>query len=261
MTTGRLAAAAGYSVQQVRDLERLGVIPPVVRMPNGYRRFGPEHVRALHAYRALVVAVGPVEARSVMHEVQVLPYDEALARVVELHSGLARARAESLAALRALDTIVDEAAHDAPPLPGDAMSITELANAIGVRSSTLRFWEKEGLVAPERIDRNAARSYSPAAARDARIVAALRAGGYRIPAVRAAMAAIGTDGGTGVARDALHKRLRTIAAQSEALLRAGTDISDLIGNGTPPSANSNPKSATATAHLSPSPRAGTADDS
>ncbi|MFF0240524.1 MerR family transcriptional regulator [Rhodococcus pyridinivorans] len=261
MTTGRLAAATGYSVQQVRDLERLGVIPSAVRMPNSYRRFGPEHVTALRAYRALAVAVGPVEARRVMHDVQVLPYDEALARVVELHSGLARARAESLTALRALDTIVDEAAHDAPPLPGDAMSITALANAIGVRSSTLRFWEKEGLVAPERIDRNAARSYSPAAARDARIVAALRAGGYSIPAVRAVMAAIGTDNDTDTARDALHERLHTIAVQSEMLLRAGADIANLIENRTPRSSNSNPKSATATAHSSPSPRAGTADDS
>ncbi|WP_277370268.1 MerR family transcriptional regulator [Rhodococcus rhodochrous] len=260
MTTGHLAAAAGYSVQQVRDLERLGVIPPAVRMPNGYRRFGPEHVTALRAYRALAVAVGPVEARSVMHDVQALPYDEALARVVELHSGLARARAESLAALRALDTIVDEAAHDAPALPGDAMSITELANAIGVRSSTLRFWEKEGLVAPERIERTTVRSYSPAAARDARIVAALRAGGYRIPAVRAVMAAIGTGDGTGAARDALHERLRTIAAQSEALLRAGTDIAALIGNGTARSANSSPTTAAAMARSSPSPRVGTADD-
>ncbi|WP_371746851.1 MerR family transcriptional regulator [Rhodococcus pyridinivorans] len=73
MTTGRLAAATGYSVQQVRDLERLGVIPSAVRMPNSYRRFGPEHVTALRAYRALAVAVGPVEARRVMHDVQVLP--------------------------------------------------------------------------------------------------------------------------------------------------------------------------------------------
>ncbi|MGU3586155.1 MerR family transcriptional regulator [Rhodococcus sp. C26F] len=261
MTTGRLAAAAGYSVQQVRDLERLGVIPPAVRMPNGYRRFGPEHVTALRAYRALAVAVGPVEARSVMHDVQVLPYDVALARVVELHSGLARARAESLAAFRALDVIGDEAAHDAPPLPGDAMSITELANAIGVQSSTLRFWEKEGLVAPERIDRTTVRSYSPSAARDARIVAALRAGGYRIPAVRTVMAVIGTDNDTDTARDALHERLHTIAVQSETLLRAGTDIANLIENRTPRSPNSNPKSATATAHSSPSPRVGTADDS
>ncbi|WP_443209329.1 MerR family transcriptional regulator [Rhodococcus rhodochrous] len=257
MTTGRLAAAAGYSVQQVRDLERLGMIPPAVRMTNGYRRFGPEHLTALRAYRALAAAVGPVEARSVMHDVQVLPYDEALARVVELHSGLARARDECLAALRALDVIVDEAAHDAPPLPGDAMSITELANAIGVRSSALRFWEKEGLVAPERIDRNNIRSYSPAAARNARIVAALRAGGYRIPAVRAVMASIGTDGETDTARDALHERLRTVAVQSEALLRAGADIATLIGNVAPLSTISNPTSAVATARLSPSPPAGT----
>ena len=40
-TTSGLAAASGYSVQQVRDLERLGVTPPAKRQPNGYHHFGP----------------------------------------------------------------------------------------------------------------------------------------------------------------------------------------------------------------------------
>lgn len=39
-TTSSLATATGYSVQQVRDLERLGVIPSTFRQPNGYRQFG-----------------------------------------------------------------------------------------------------------------------------------------------------------------------------------------------------------------------------
>lgn len=227
-TTSQLASATGYSVQQVRDLEHLGVVPPAVRQPNGYRRFGSEHITALRAYRHLAMAVGPVVARSTMREAQTLPYDQAIARIVALHVALARSRDDSLAAVHALDSIVEEDAHDAVPTPADSMSITELSNAIGVRSSTLRFWEQQGLVTPDRAPGLNTRHYPLAAIRDARIVAALRAGGYRIPAVQAVMESLRTVRGTDDARAALQNRLRTVAAQSESLLRAGTDIADLI---------------------------------
>src|SRR5690625_6266901 len=62
-STSQLAAAAGYSVQQIRDLERLGVIPAARRKSNGYRAFEPVHLQALAVYRSLAVAIGPVPAR------------------------------------------------------------------------------------------------------------------------------------------------------------------------------------------------------
>ena len=227
-TTSRLAAIAGYSVQQIRDLEHLDVIPPAVREPNGYRRFSTVHVTALRAYRQLAMAVGPVIARATMREMRGLPYDEAVARMVALHVGLARSRDQTLAALHALDSIVDERAHEPASAPEDSMSITELSAALGVRSSALRFWERQGLISPERPDGLTARRYRPDAIADARIVTALRAGGYRIPAVQTVMASLRTTDGTRYARDALHERLHNIAAQSEALLLAGTDIAVLL---------------------------------
>lgn len=227
-TTSALASATGYSVQQVRDLERLGVIPAAVRQSNGYRRFGSEHLTALRAYRQLAIAVGPVVARSTMREAQTLAYDQAIARIVALHVALARSRADCLAAIDALDSIVQEGTDDAAPAPEDSMSITELANAIGVRSSTLRFWDQQGLVIPDRTPGLNTRHYPLAAIRDARIVAALRAGGYRIPAVQAVMESLRTVPATDDTRAALQSRLHTVAAQSEALLRAGTDLVDLI---------------------------------
>lgn len=227
-TTSRLAAVSGYSVQQIRDLEHLGVIPPAVRQPNGYRQFTGIHVTALRAYRHLAIAVGPVVARATMREMRHLPRDEAIARIVALHVDLARSRDDTIAALRALDGIVEESAHDLPAAPGDTMSITELSTALGVRSSTLRFWEHEGLIAPEREGPVAARRYTPDAVRDARIVAALRAGGYRIPAVRTVTTSLRLLGNTADAREALRDRLQSIATRSDALLRAGTDLSDLL---------------------------------
>ncbi len=176
------------------------------------------HLVALRAYRNLAVAVGPVVARTTMREVRALPYDEAIARIVGLHVALARCRDDTMTALQALDSIVDESVHEAPALPGDSMTITELSLALGVRSSTLRFWEQQGLITPER--RGGAHTRLPAgSSRDARIVAALRAGGYRVPAVRAIMTSLVGTGDPAEARDALHGRLRSIASRSEALLR------------------------------------------
>lgn len=231
LSTHAVAHTAGYSVQQVRDLERLGTIPPAHRSANGYRRFDTTHVVALRAYRRLAQAVGPVVARRLMQELQLLPYDEAVARVVALHTELARARDEAVAALQALGAIAAEADTDDPGGPADVMTITELAEALGVRSSTLRFWEREGLVDPHRDGPLKARVYPLEAVRDARIVTALRAGGHRIPAVRAVMTSLHSVEGMGDARKALEGRLRKIAAQSAALLRAGADLADLLEPG------------------------------
>lgn len=229
-TTSQVAARAGCSPQQVRDLERLGVIPAARRQPNGYRCFGAGHLRALKAYRQLAIAVGPVVARAVMRDMRVLPHDEAIARIIALHVGLNRAREETLAALHALDGIVAERSDGTVATPDDSMGITQLASALGVRSSTLRFWEREGLIASERTGRINARIYAGEAIGEARIVAALRAGGYGIPAVRSVLESLRGAAAGGDARRALEARLRGIATRSEALLRAGAGIADLLAS-------------------------------
>lgn len=212
----------------MRDLERLGVIPPAPRRPNGYRQFTMVHATGLRAYRELAFSVGPVSARGIMSELRDLPYDEAVARIVGLHVDLALSRENTLAAVRALDSIVDEADHEAAAVPEDSMNITELSTALGVRSSTLRFWEQEGLITPERSGSRGARNYPVDSIRKARIVVALRSGGYRIPAIRAVMASLDSIYDGLDARDALQGRLQNIAAQSDALLRAGASISAFL---------------------------------
>ncbi|MEV0841574.1 MerR family transcriptional regulator [Actinocatenispora sera] len=230
MTTAAVAAASGYSVQQVRDLERLGVIPAAARSGNGYRRFGPAHVDALRAYRALAYAVGPVEARQAMRAVRHRPPAEGAALICGFHARLNEERAQALAARLALESIRAEAGTDAEPVDGDSMTITELSQALGVRASTLRFWEKAGLVAPDRVGTPAgtARRYPLAAIREARIVAALRAGGYRIPDVLAAITAVRDLSEVGGSLAALDARLAAIADRALALLRAGELLAEII---------------------------------
>jgi len=223
LRTSDVARASGYSVQQVRDLERLGVIPPSGRSANGYRRFSAAHLVALRAYRSLATAVGPHVARRTLREARTLPFDEAVALVGSLHVRLAKERDDALVARRALQTIQ----HEPRDEPGASMTITELSGALGVRPSTLRFWEDEGLVRPERVTSLKARRYPPDAVRDARVAAALRAAGYRIPAVRHAIDAVrrlDVDD----TLEALSARLTDIGQRTSALLEAGTDVVRLL---------------------------------
>ncbi|MFF2267889.1 MerR family transcriptional regulator [Cellulosimicrobium cellulans] len=244
LRTSDVARAAGCSVQQVRDLEALGVLPPAGRSANGYRAFGDEHVLAVRAYRGLATAVGPVAARRALRDARSLPLDEAASLVSRLHVTLAREREEALAARRALLAIRSEgdgAAASPGETPtvaetdGSVLTITELAAALGVRASTLRFWEHEGLLAPERVASRtgavSARRYPAAAVREARVVAALRAAGYRVPEVRHAIDALrGATGPTDVADPlaALDARLDAIAHRTLALLEAGHDVARLL---------------------------------
>ena len=66
LRTVDVARRAGYSVQQVRDLERDGVLPPVLRSPAGYRSYTAVHVQAALAYRAFAAGIGPVDAKELM---------------------------------------------------------------------------------------------------------------------------------------------------------------------------------------------------
>ncbi|MEV0584331.1 MerR family transcriptional regulator [Nonomuraea sp. NPDC050310] len=229
LRTAEVARRSGYSLQQVRDLERLGVVPPAVRQENGYRAYHETHVLALRAYRGLAAAAGPVEARRLLAELWGRPLAEAAAAVGAVHVRLAREREETLGALEALRAI--QAEPGAPEQEEDAMTITELAGALNVRPSTLRFWEQEGLVVPERVTSLRARRYGVAAIRAARVVAALRGSGYGIAAVREIVGALPR---LDDADRILRERLDRIAVRTVALLRAGADLATVLDHLTPP---------------------------
>ncbi|WP_231955743.1 MerR family transcriptional regulator [Occultella aeris] len=244
LRTVEVARRSGYSVQQVRDLERLGVIPAAPRSVNGYRRYTQVHVSALRAYRALAVAAGPVPARRLLRDLRSSTVSDAAAAISALHARLHRERGDLLAAQDALRAIAAESegassdglaergaaepsgAAGGVPVPTDAMSITELAQALDVRTSTLRHWEHEGLLRPDRVTSLRVRSYDLQATRTARIVAALRGAGYGVDAVRDLVARLGHD--VVVASGIVDARLEQLGTRTVALLRAGADLADLI---------------------------------
>ncbi|MGY1609032.1 MerR family transcriptional regulator [Geodermatophilus sp. SYSU D00700] len=182
LRTVDVARRAGYSVQQVRDLEREGALPPAGRTPAGNRVLTDGHVQAALAYRAFAAAVGPVEARRIVRTANRGPVTELLALVDGAHARLHTERRDLQLAQEAARAIAAEPVDD--PRPSDAMSVSELAGALGVRPSTSCHWDAEGLVVPCRSSPGRARTYTPGDVRDARVVHQLRRAGYGIGARR-----------------------------------------------------------------------------
>ncbi|MDV3125314.1 MerR family DNA-binding transcriptional regulator [Mycobacterium sp. 21AC1] len=236
LRTADVAQRTGYSVQQIRNLERAGVLPTAPRTASGYRVYSHAHVRSVDAYRAFAAAVGPVDAKRIMRVVQGTA-SEALELVDEAHAQIHTQRRDLRLAQRAVATIVDEPLDDARP--SDSMTISELAGALGVRVSALRHWEAEGLITAGR-SAGRVRRYAPRDVRDVRIVHQLRLAGYRIPPLRALMPLLrdGQDwddvGATLSAReDDLARRSRELLAGAAALhlLLSSTGQSDLTRDG------------------------------
>jgi DNA-binding transcriptional MerR regulator len=221
-----VARATGYSVQQVRNLEHEGVLPLAARTASGYRIYTDVHLHSALAYRALAAGTGPVEAKRVMRAVHTRQADQALAHVDAAHARLDRERRDLALAKEAAAAISAELIGD--ERPSDAMRVSELASALGVRPSTLRHWDAEGLVVPDRLSAYGARRYSPAQVRDARIVHQLRSAGYRIALLQTLLPELRCgrrwrDVAAGLAALDAH-----IAGRSRALLDAAAALSVIV---------------------------------
>lgn len=227
-TTAAVARMVGYSTQQVRDLERLGVLPAAARTPNGYRCYQERHIVALRAYRALVAAIGSVPARQMMPTLVHGTLEAAAEKIDDLHALLARSREHVREASRGLQAVLADTTLVFDDR--DSMTISELADALGVRSSALRHWEHEGLVNPDRIGQSQTRRYNARAITEARIVAALRSGGHRIPPISRVLAQLREHGLTSEAQALLDERLSDLSHRSVALLGASGQLHALLSD-------------------------------
>ncbi|MFE3542473.1 MerR family transcriptional regulator [Nocardia sp. NPDC059177] len=220
--TGDVARRAGYSVQQVRDLERDGVLPAAERTPGGHRMYREIHLRSALAYRALAAGAGFSEAEQILRAVHTGRPAQALAVLDAVHARLHTERRELELAVRAAAAVSTEPIAEVRT--SDAMTISELAAALGIRPSTLRHWDATGLVVPDR--HGSARRYSPAQVRDARIVHQLRLAGYRIPRLRTVLPELLRT--PGELHAALADREAAITARSRALLDGSAALAEVI---------------------------------
>ncbi|MFC8290337.1 MerR family transcriptional regulator [Streptomyces sp. NPDC057242] len=226
MRTADVARRAGCSVQHVRNLERDGVLPPVARTATGYRTYDEVHLRSALAYRALAAGVGPVEAKGIVRAFHRNPVSQALALLDAAHARLDAEREGLRRAEEAARAISGEPIGDVRA--SDSMGISELATALGVRPSTLRHWDAEALVTPDRDPGRGTRRYTPAQVRDARIVHQLRRAGYRVTTLRTLMPQLRRTRRSEDVDAALAARDAGITARSRALLDAASALGAVL---------------------------------
>lgn len=190
-----LARRAGISVQQVRNYEQAGLLPAAARSAGGHREFNESHERALSTARALVRAYGWDGAVKIMSAVHEGDLPAAIAYIDRAHGQLASERERVLEALQAFEIVVTQPEHSEPRVattlnqlpPGSALHIGQLAHLLGVRTSSLRFWERAGLIRPTREPGTGYRIYDRIAARDAHLIRLLRQGDFPMAMIRAAL--------------------------------------------------------------------------
>ncbi|MFC0451235.1 MerR family transcriptional regulator [Rhodococcus jostii] len=224
MRTVDVARRVGCSVQHVRNLERDGVLPPAIRTATGYRIYSEVHLQSALAYRDLALGAGPVEAKRIVRSAHTSP-ETTVALLDEAHARLHTDRTEVALAKTAAAAISTEPIEDVRA--SDSMGVSELATALGVRPSTLRHWDAEGLVIPDRDTPTGTRRYSPAHVRDARIVHQLRKAGYRIAPLCVVLTQLRHTGSSDIGA-ALDARDQTITARSRALLDAAPALAALL---------------------------------
>jgi len=218
-----LAQHVGISVQQVRNYVDLGVLPPVDRTASGYRVFTGRHVEALVVVRRMVEGHGWPRTRVIMRAVHADDLATALATLDRSHAELDRERSDIAAVLGAFDTVVTAPATEPPAARRDAR-IGEVATAVGVRTSALRFWETRGLLRPGREKVTGYRVYDDTELRVARVVALLRRGDYPFPIIHAVLDELRTTGNPERLRARLAERERDLHRRSLCRLRASAAL-------------------------------------
>lgn len=175
-----LAREHGLSAQAIRNYDDAGVFPPTERSESGYRQYTPRHAQALRTFLALRSGHGHQPAVEIMRAINRGDIESAYRLIDAAHVALRTerdTRAEVAAALSTLSTATPRPVHGRP------LTVGELARRLGVHAATLRAWETEGILRPERDRATGYRLYGPDCLRDAEIARQLRRGGYRLSQV------------------------------------------------------------------------------
>ncbi|GAA3435047.1 DNA-binding transcriptional MerR regulator [Kutzneria kofuensis] len=126
-------------------------------------------------------------------------------------------RAEVAAALDSLSS--------APaPVRGRPLTVGELARRLGVHPATLRTWEAEGILHPDRDRATGYREYGPDCVRDAEIARQLRRGGYPLHQVARFVESLREAGGADALSTFLDSWRDRLAARSRNLLAGAAQL-------------------------------------
>ncbi len=233
LRTVDLARAVGLGVQQVRNYEAEGFLPPAERSPSGYRRYTTRHLEALKTARTLIRGYGWQRALEVMRTVHADELDAALALVDVRHAELERDRRRVEQTLAALRPIASEPVGYTRVRTPQGLRVGEAARRVGVEVSAVRYWEQRGLLTPARDESSGYRLYDEMQMHRLQMLVLLREAGYAVDAIAPVLDEIAS-GKPERALEAVEVRRADIARASRACTEATATLWAYVSRRTQP---------------------------
>jgi DNA-binding transcriptional MerR regulator len=222
-----LARLAGLGVTQIRTYERLGFLPPADRGANGYRRYSPAHVEALRVARIVIAGYGWQNALDVMRAVHFGDSAAVFALVNARHAALDGQHTRIKVALETTETMLRRPAEAGTSPARRAVRIKEAARTVGARPSAVRFWERQGLLQPDREPSTGYRLYDAEQLGRLNVIALLRDVGYHFDAIREVLDEL-SGGRPDKIRQALEERVETLNRTTWQCINATSAIRDYM---------------------------------
>jgi DNA-binding transcriptional MerR regulator len=148
----------------------MGLVPPVARTPAGYRRYTAEHVAYFGCVREMLGGFSLARIARILQTVMAGQIDAALWLVNNDQAELHR---EKMIAEKIVENLLRQGEPPVKDGPGP-LTIHDLSRATGVPATTLRYWDKAGLIKAERDPTNRYRLFNPGHIRQVLTIYALK---------------------------------------------------------------------------------------
>ncbi len=148
-----IARKLGVSTTTLRHYEEFGMIPPVTRTPNGYRLYTGEHIAYFLCIREMMHGFTLSEITKMLKLVMVNKIDEALWMANKAQATLQNDK--NVCRQIKLRFLQKKKAAVSKEFPIDFV-----AKATGINASTIRYWDKIGLISAGRCASNNYRAFT-----------------------------------------------------------------------------------------------------
>lgn len=177
-----IARKLDVGTSALRHYEEWGIVPPAKRKANGYRIYTEEHEAYFQCIRAIYPGFGMKTVRKIMPLLQQKKFVEALWEINRIQADLYQRKSQAEQALEILEPNIMEDFLD--KRKNKWFTIGEAAREINVPTSTLRHWEREGLITPRRNQENSYRAYNIEDIRQLLIIRTVQSSVYSLDRVR-----------------------------------------------------------------------------
>ncbi|AWX54941.1 MerR family DNA-binding transcriptional regulator [Brevibacillus brevis] len=174
-----IARKLKLSTSALRNYEAQGLVPPVERSESGYRKYTEEHVAYFTCIQAMSPGFGMEVTAQVVRLIQDRQLQAAMWRVNEVQAHLQR---DKQLAERNVAMLEDSRAGKEAG-SSEWMTIGEVATMTSLPSSTIRHWEKVGLITTSRDEKNGYRLFNRSQIRKIMLLRTLRPAVYSLSVV------------------------------------------------------------------------------